>query len=84
MWVALWGGHAVRRYTPAGELDREIELPVDNPTACCFGGQDFTDLYVTSARVGLSDEVLTQRQLNGSVLVLPGVGAGLPGVAFNG
>ena len=84
VWVALWGGHAVRRYTPSGELDREIELPVDNPTACCFGGQDFTDLYVTSARVGLSDQALMDRQLNGSVLVLPGVGAGLPGVAFNG
>ncbi|MGZ3148128.1 SMP-30/gluconolactonase/LRE family protein [Lentzea chajnantorensis] len=84
VWVALWGGHAVRRYTPGGELDREVALPVDQPTACCFGGSDFTDLYVTSARVGLSDETLVQRQLNGSVLVLPGIGAGLPGVAFAG
>ncbi|ANZ35714.1 calcium-binding protein [Lentzea guizhouensis] len=84
VWVALWGGHAVRRYTPEGELDREVELPVDQPTACCFGGADFTDLYVTSARVGLSDDVLMERQLNGSVLVLPGIGAGVPGVAFAG
>ncbi len=84
VWVALWGGHAVRRYTPDGELDREIALPVDQPTACCFGGADFTDLYVTSARVGLSDDTLVERQLNGSVLVLPGIGAGMPGVAFAG
>ena len=31
VWVALWGGRAVRRYTPRGELDREIALPVDQP-----------------------------------------------------
>lgn len=27
VWVALWDGGAVRRYTPAGELDQVIELP---------------------------------------------------------
>lgn len=27
VWVALWDGGAVRRYTPAGDLDRVITLP---------------------------------------------------------
>lgn len=84
VWVALWGGHAVRRYTPSGELDREITVPVDQPTACCFGGPDFTDLYVTSARVGLPESALLERPLSGSVLVLPGVGSGVPSAAFAG
>ncbi|PSL56874.1 gluconolactonase [Saccharothrix carnea] len=82
IWVALWGGAALHRYTPDGVLDREVELPVGQPTACCFGGPDFTDLYVTTARVGLSDDALSE--LAGSLLVLPGVGEGLPSAAFAG
>lgn len=82
VWVALWGGAALHRYTPDGRLDREIELPVGQPTACCFGGVDFTDLYVTSARVGLGEGASSE--LAGSVLVLPGVGEGLPSTAFAG
>jgi sugar lactone lactonase YvrE len=84
VWVALWGGGAVRRYTPDGLLDREITLPVDQPTACCFGGDDLTDLYVTTARAGLDESALAARPLSGSVLVLPGIGAGLPSTAFAG
>ncbi|TQM80772.1 gluconolactonase [Saccharothrix saharensis] len=82
IWVALWGGAALHRYTPDGALDREIELPVGQPTACCFGGADFTDLYVTTARVGLGEGASSE--LAGSVLVLPGVGEGLPSTAFAG
>ncbi|WP_307868397.1 SMP-30/gluconolactonase/LRE family protein [Umezawaea beigongshangensis] len=84
VWVALWGGSAVRRYTPDGRLDREIALPVEQPTACCFGGDDFTDLYVTTARTGLSERSLAENPLSGSVLVLPGIGAGVPSFSFTG
>ncbi|MEV0677905.1 SMP-30/gluconolactonase/LRE family protein [Actinosynnema sp. NPDC050436] len=82
VWVALWGGAAVRRYAPDGRVDTEVELPVGQPSACAFGGQDFTDLYVTTARVGLSGDALSE--LAGSVLVLPGVGEGRPSTAFAG
>lgn len=84
VWVALWGGSAVRRYTPTGELDQEIALPVTQPTACCFGGDDLTDLYITTARTGLDEPTLTAQPLSGSVLVLPGIGTGLPSSAFAG
>ncbi|MBT1091864.1 SMP-30/gluconolactonase/LRE family protein [Streptomyces sp. Tu102] len=80
VWVALWDGSAVRRYTPAGELDRVIELPVPRVTACAFAGPDLTDLYITTARVGLKSPL----PLSGSLLVVPGAGKGLTQPAFAG
>ncbi|MFB6637126.1 SMP-30/gluconolactonase/LRE family protein [Streptomyces chartreusis] len=80
VWVALWDGSAVRRYTPAGELDRVVELPVPRVTACAFAGPDLTDLYITTARVGLKSPL----PLSGSLLVVPGAGKGLAQPAFAG
>lgn len=80
VWVALWDGGAVRRYTPDGGLDRVLTLPVRRPTACAFGGADLTDLYITTARGGLS----RPHPLSGSLLVVPGAGKGLPQPAFAG
>jgi sugar lactone lactonase YvrE len=74
LWIAFHGGWALRRYTPAGVLDREIALPVAQPTACAFGGRDLDDLYVTTAREGLDGTALGEQPLAGSVLRLrPGV-----------
>ncbi|MEV5434613.1 SMP-30/gluconolactonase/LRE family protein [Streptomyces sp. NPDC052682] len=80
VWVALWQGSAVRRYTPGGELDRVIELPVPLVTACAFGGPDLTDLYITTARTGLA----SPPALAGSLFVVPGAGKGLPQPPFAG
>ncbi|WP_030670226.1 SMP-30/gluconolactonase/LRE family protein [Streptomyces sp. NRRL B-1347] len=80
VWVALWDGAQIRRYTPGGTLDRVVELPVPRPTACAFGGQDLRDLYVTTARVGRR----RPHPMAGAVLVLPGAGDGLAGVPFAG
>ncbi|MER6124740.1 SMP-30/gluconolactonase/LRE family protein [Streptomyces sp. NPDC001795] len=80
VWVALWDGGAIHRYTPSGELDRVIDLPVLRPTACAFGGADLADLYITTARTGLE----APHPLSGSVLVLPGAGKGLPQPPFAG
>ncbi|MGW7818131.1 SMP-30/gluconolactonase/LRE family protein [Streptomyces puniciscabiei] len=80
VWVALWDGGAVRRYTPGGELDRVISLPTPRTTACAFGGTGLTDLYITTARTGLP----APHPLSGSLLVIPGAGQGLPQPAFAG
>lgn len=80
VWVALWDGSAVRRYTPTGELDRVVELPVPRVTACAFAGPDLADLYITTARVGLKSPL----PLSGSLLVVPGAGKGLAQPAFAG
>ncbi|MET8450447.1 SMP-30/gluconolactonase/LRE family protein [Streptomyces sp. NPDC005209] len=80
VWVALWDGGAVRRYTPDGDLDRVLLLPAPRTTACAFGGPDLTDLYITTARIGLD----RPHPVSGSLLVVPGAGKGLPQPAFAG
>ncbi|MFE1455018.1 SMP-30/gluconolactonase/LRE family protein [Streptomyces sp. NPDC058735] len=80
VWVALWQGSAVRRYTPDGDLDRVIEFPVPLVTACAFGGAALSDLYVTTARVSLP----RPPALAGSLFVIPAAGRGLPQPAFAG
>jgi sugar lactone lactonase YvrE len=49
IWVALWGGSAVHRFSPNGDLDRVIPVPVSFVTSCAFGGPDLEDLYITSS-----------------------------------
>jgi len=80
VWVALWDGGAVRRYTPDGSLDHVITLPTRRVTACAFGGPDLTDLYITTARVGLD----APHPVAGSLLVVPGAGKGVAQQPFAG
>lgn len=54
LWTARFGAGRVIRTGPDGVVEREVTLPVANPTACTFGGPNLTTLFVTSARFGLS------------------------------
>jgi sugar lactone lactonase YvrE len=84
LWVALYGGGAVRRYTPAGKLETEIAVPATNVTACAFGGEDLATLFITTARQELSDDQLAAEPHAGAVFaVRPGV-TGLPAHEYAG
>jgi len=50
VWVALYGGGSVRRYTPEGMLDEMIEVPAKQVTACTFGGSGLDQLFITTSR----------------------------------
>jgi sugar lactone lactonase YvrE len=70
LWVALWDGGQVRRYTPDGRIDTVIPMPVSRPTSCAFGGSDGGTLFITSASRGLPEP----EQYAGCVFALrPGV-----------
>jgi sugar lactone lactonase YvrE len=74
LWNAQWGGWRLVRYRPDGAVDRIIEMPVEQPTSCAFGGEDLATLYVTSARDGLSEKALADQPLAGGLFALkPGV-----------
>ncbi len=60
LWVAIYGGGQVRRYSPTGRLLETLTVPAVQSTSCAFGGADLSTLYVTSATENWSDE---QRRL---------------------
>lgn len=81
IWVAIWGGSAVHRFTPEGALSEVIELPVTQVTACTFGGASLDELFITTSREGLpaSEEPAAGALFHGR----PGI-AGLPVRRFAG
>lgn len=84
VWNAQWGASRVVRYSPDGEIDRVIDMPVSQPTKCAFGGSDLEVLYITSARDGLSEAALESEPLAGSLFRFdPGV-RGLAHTPFGG
>ena len=84
LWVAFWGGSAVRRLAPDGRVDATVRFPVTQVTSCAFGGPDLSELFVTSARSGLTDAALSEQPLAGGLFrVRPGV-RGLPSPPFAG
>jgi sugar lactone lactonase YvrE len=84
LWIAFWDAWCVRRYSPEGELIRTIDLPVQRPTSCAFGGFDLDHLFITSASVGLDESALAMQPYAGGLFVVkPGV-SGLPDALFAG
>ena len=82
LWVAFWGGSAVRRYTPDGSLLQEVALPVRQVSCCAFGGPDQGDLYITTAARGLSVRELEHQPAAGGLFrCRPGV-TGPPAHAY--
>jgi len=69
-WCALHGGSRLRRYTARGTLDRDIALPVSQPTMCAFAGEALDVLYVTSAADKLTPEQRRHEPLAGALLRL--------------
>jgi sugar lactone lactonase YvrE len=76
VWVACWGGGAVRRFTPDGRLDEVVEVPAKQVSSCTVGGAALDRLFITTSRQGLSDE--EAGPVAGAVFVVDGVPTGQP------
>jgi D-xylono/L-arabinono-1,4-lactonase len=48
LWFALWGGSAVVRLDPQGEMVAAIAMPARKITSLTFGGEDLKTIFVTS------------------------------------
>lgn len=84
LWIAHWGGWQVARWNPAnGEKLFSFKLPVEKITSCTFGGDELKDMYITSAKVGLSETESKEQPLAGSLFVINNCGyVGQPAVKF--
>jgi sugar lactone lactonase YvrE len=83
LWIAMWGGGALTKWNPlTGRLLQTIPMPALNVTSCAFGGKDLTDLYITSARKGLSEEQLAKYPQTGGVFLLRSDVQGMPTFSF--
>jgi sugar lactone lactonase YvrE len=84
VWSAKWDGWRVVRYAPDGSVDAALAVPVQRPTSVAFGGRDLDRLFVTSARIGLSDAELAAGPLAGAVFVVDAGVRGIPVGRFGG
>jgi D-xylonolactonase len=67
LWVALFGGWGVRRYSPAGEQMDFVRFPCANVTKIAFGGDDLRTAYATTAWKGLSADARAEQPLAGGL-----------------
>ncbi len=76
IWMTLWDGAAVRRYSPSGELLLHLDAPVEKLTCPAFIGPDLTTFVVTSAWMDCTPEQLTAQPWAGHMLTaeVPGRG----------
>lgn len=56
LWVALWGSGELRRFSPDGTLTDCVRVPTPYVTAAAFGGEGYTDMFITTARRENTDE----------------------------
>ena len=84
VWIALWGGSAVRCYSPEGAILATVTLPVSRVTCPGFGGPDLNDLYITTAWEGATGAGRAAEPLAGSVFRMRAAGPGQKTARYGG
>ena len=85
LWIAQWAGWGVSCWNPvSGKKLDEIMLPCQNVTCCAFGGSDMTDLYITTAVIGLDQDQQARQPDAGSLFCIRTQARGLAPHRFAG
>lgn len=82
LWVALYDGWRIARFAPDGRLDRTVDLPLQRPTSCQFGGPDLDVLFVTTASQRLTPADLAAQPFAGALLAIDVGVRGIPEAKF--
>jgi sugar lactone lactonase YvrE len=82
LWVAIFGGGGVHRYSPEGELREELTVPAAETTSCAFAGPGLNRLYVTTATENWTDEQRRAEPAAGRVYWLETDATGRPAAPF--
>lgn len=83
LWSALWDGWCIACFNPTGQEIFRVKMPVQRPTCLTFGGIHLTNLYITSASVGLSQKEIQQGFYAGDLFYLSTVSSGMPTHQFS-
>lgn len=75
LWIARWGAGCVVQHAPDGRELRRVHTGAPHTTNVAFGGPGLHDLYITTARKDLADDV-ADRTRSGALFVLAGAGTG--------
>lgn len=79
LWIAIWGGAQVTQWHPGtGRLLQQIPVPALHTSSCVFGGAHMNELYVTSARKGMSSEDLSRYPHSGALFRINTKTIGMP------
>ena len=84
-WMAGVGGWQILRITPAGRVDRIIEVPVERPSKPMFGGGSLDVLFFTSISEDITAGTQDRQPQAGSLFAITGLGVqGVPQARFAG
>ena len=78
LWVALYTGGCIERYSPDGKQIDTVAFPCSNVTKLVFGGDDLRTAYVTTALKGLSEAKRERETLAGGLFAFRSPVQGLP------
>jgi sugar lactone lactonase YvrE len=56
LWSALWDGSSIVRLSSDGKIEKRISLPTRKVSSLTFGGEDYADMYITTAGGNTRDE----------------------------
>lgn len=77
-WNAQWGAGRVAAYDPTGREVASVSFQALQTSCPAFGGPELGELYCTTARQGLSAEVLKDGSSHGATFVAPVAARGQP------
>jgi sugar lactone lactonase YvrE len=78
LWVALWGGGRVVRFSLAGVYLAEVRVAASQVSSCTFGGPDLSTLFVTTSQEEFTAEQSAAEPLAGHVFAVDVGVRGLP------
>ena len=80
LWVALYGGGSVIKVNPTtGNLLGRFPIPAESVTSVMWGDPDLDILFITTSRIGLTEEQIMKQPGAGSVFALTNLGTkGVP------
>ena len=84
LWVCFWDGWCLRKLSPEAEVVERIDMPVQRPTSCTFGGPALDRLYVTSASKGIDEDALAMQPCAGGLFLVDTGARGVAHVPFAG